>query len=38
MTISGKMKGTEGLLLKLPKNGIMCEDSQKPGIVTIRTN
>lgn len=38
MTISGKMKGTEGVLLKWPKDGIMCEDSQKPGTDTIRTN
>lgn len=38
MTISGKMKGTEGALLKWPKDGIMCEDSQKPGTDTIRTN
>ena len=38
MTISGKMKGTEGVLLKLPQDGIMCEDSQKPGTDTIRTD
>ena len=38
MTISGKMKGTEGVLLKLPQDGIMCEDSPKPGTDTIRTD
>lgn len=36
-TIFGKMEGIEGVLLKLPKIGV-CGDSQKPGVVTVRTN